>query len=260
MNNLNSFNSLASFAVEFARIAPRWKQKEGPAVGNAEKKKLSMLYNFAAKKLGYEGGNPARSADRLKENKAGYHTWTEAEIQRFLARHGGGSKARLALLLALNTGIARQDLCGAGRHMLSLRNGQLRIAYARGKTGVGADLPVFPELAIEIDALPAEQRIFLTKSGSQEPYKVTSFGNWFKDRCAEADVPGSIHGLRKAGATRLAEAGATENEIASYLAHTDTSQASIYTARANRSKLADSRLEKLGILSNFPQKSDRYWD
>ncbi len=207
-------------------------------MGNAEKKKLSMLYNFAAKKLGYEGGNPARSADRLKENKAGYHTWTEAEIQRFLARHGGGSKARLALLLALNTGIARQDLCGAGRHMLSLRNGQLRIAYARGKTGVGADLPVFPELAIEIDALPAEQRIFLTKSGSQEPYKVTSFGNWFKDRCAEA--------------------GATENEIASYLAHTDTSQASIYTARANRSKLADSRLEKLGILSNFPQRSDGY--
>lgn len=159
-------------------------RKEGPTAANGVKKNLSMLYNFAAKKLGYEGGNPARSADRLKESKTGYHTWTEAEIQRFLAHQGAGTKARLALLLALNTGMARQDLCGAGRHMLSIRNGQLRIAYARGKTGVGADLPAFPELAVEIDRLPPTQRIFLTKDNSHEPYKVTSFGNWFKDRCA----------------------------------------------------------------------------
>ena len=77
-----------------------------------------------------------------------------------------------------------------------------------------------------------------------------------RDRCREAGVPGSIHGLRKAGATRLADAGASDWEIASYLAHTDTTQASIYTREANRSKLADSGFEKLGNLSNAPEGLD----
>lgn len=79
---------------------------------------------------------------------------------------------------------------------------------------------------------------------------MTSLGNWFRKRCREASVPGSIHGLRKAGATRLADAGASEWEIASYLAHADTTQARIYTRKANRSKLADSGFQKLGKLSN----------
>jgi hypothetical protein len=32
-----------------------------------------------------------------------------------------------------------------------------------------------------------------------------SFGNWFRGACQAAGVPGSAHGLRKAGATRAAE-------------------------------------------------------
>ncbi len=46
-----------------------------------------------------------------------------------------------------------------------------------------------------------------------------------------AGVSGLLHGVRNAGATRLANAGAKEWEIASFLAHADTSQASVYTKR-----------------------------
>ena len=232
--------------------------KSGPTAANGVKKNLSLLYNFAAKKLDFDGTNPAKFAEKLKENSTGYHTWTEEEVARFLAFHGPGTKARMALLVALNTGMARQDLCGSGRHMLSLRDGRLRIGYARAKTSVAADLPVLPELAEEIANLPPEQSLFITQDGSLKAYQVTSFGNWFRKRCREAGVPGSIHGLRKAGATRLADAGASEWEIASYLAHTDTTQARIYTKKANRSKLADSGFEKLGKLSNpsVPLDSD----
>lgn len=56
----------------------------------------------------------------------------------------------------------------------------------------------------------------------------------------------NIHGLRKAGATRLAEHGATEWEIASFLAHEDAKQAAIYVRKANRAKLGTSALAKLG--------------
>ncbi|MGY6704486.1 tyrosine-type recombinase/integrase [Roseinatronobacter sp.] len=55
----------------------------------------------------------------------------------------------------------------------------------------------------------------------------------------------AAHGLRKAGATRLAEAGATEWEIASYLAHKDTKMAAIYVRKANRGKLADRGMGEL---------------
>lgn len=37
----------------------------------------------------------------------------------------------------------------------------------------------------------------------------------------------------------MAEAGATENEIAAKLGHTDTRSASIYTKGANQQRLAD---------------------
>ena len=33
-----------------------------------------------------------------------------------------------------------------------------------------------------------------------KPFTVNGIGNWFRDRCVEAEVPGRAHGLRKAGA------------------------------------------------------------
>jgi hypothetical protein len=38
-------------------------------------------------------------------------------------------------------------------------------------------------------------------------------GNWFRDACEAASVPSRAHGMRKAGATRAANNGATEAEL-----------------------------------------------
>lgn len=233
-------------------------RKDGPQAANTVKKNLSMLYNFAAKKLDYTGANPAKFAEKRKTNPDGYHTWTDDEVDRFLARHGPGTKARLVLLLALNTGMARQDLARAGKQLLSRKGGVDRIAYRRGKTSVPGDVPILPELAKELANVPADRMLFITQDQKDAPYRVASLGNWFRSRCAEAGVPGSLHGLRKAGATRLANAGASEWEIASYLAHTDTKEAATYTKKANRSGLADSGFAKLAAknVSNLPRKLD----
>ena len=111
-------------------------KKTGPTAANTVKKNLSMLLNFAIKlELGVTF-NPARYADRIKVNPDGYHTWTEAEIDRFLNHHGEGTKARVACLLTLNTGASRQDLSRMGWQNVT----DERIAYRRGKTHVGADL------------------------------------------------------------------------------------------------------------------------
>lgn len=246
--------------LPFARLEVRhvealMAKKTGPQAANTVKKNLSMLFTFAIKKLEYKGPNPAIGADKLKINPLGYHTWTDEEIDRFLQKHGPGTKARLVLLLALNTGMARQDLARAGwQHVKSGR-----IAYRRHKTSVAADLPILPDLAEELRKLPAGQMLFVAKNATGEPYAVASLGNWFRDRCAEAQVPGSLHGLRKAGATRLADAGATEMEIASYLAHINTTQVSTYTKKANRARLADSGFAKLGAsnVSNLNEALDK---
>lgn len=230
-------------------------KKKGPTAANTVKKNMSMLFNFAAKKLGFTGANPARHAERMKTNPDGFHTWTEAEVNRFLHRHGPTTKARLVMLLALNTGMARQDLARVGRQHVKAG----RIAYRRHKTAVAADMPILPELAEELRHVPKDRMLFVTQDKSDKPYAVASLGNWFRDRCVEAGVPGSLHGLRKAGATRLADAGATEWEIASYLAHSDTTQAAVYTKKANRARLADSGFAKLNAakLSNLPTALDR---
>lgn len=232
-------------------------KKAGPVAGNTVKKNMSMLFNFAAEKLEYTGPNPAKAAERNKTNPDGYHTWTDSEIEQFLERHQAGSKARLVLLLALNTGMARTDLCRVGWQNVSKKEGRTRIAYKRAKTSVAADLPILPELAAELEALPKDRLLFITQDAKPIGYKPETLGNWFRDRCKEANVPGSLHGLRKAGATRLADAGATNWEIASYLAHKDTKQADTYTKKANRSKLADSGFAKLENVSNLRQVLDR---
>jgi integrase len=246
----------------FARLAVRhveavMKKKTGPVAANTVKKNMSMLYNFAAKKLGYTGPNPAKFAEKMKTNPDGYHTWTDDEVERFLARHAAGTKPRLVLLLALNTGMSRQDLCRVGWQHVSENGGAVRIAYKRAKTSVAADLPVLPELAVELAKVPRDRLLFITQDARPIGYKSETLGNWFRDRCAEAEVRGSLHGLRKAGATQLANAGATSWEIASYLAHKDTKQADIYTKKANRSKLADSGFAKLALVSNSSAALDR---
>ncbi|SIT83542.1 tyrosine-type recombinase/integrase [Pontibaca methylaminivorans] len=218
-------------------------KKDGPAAQNRVRKNMSLLFNYAIR-LELIAANPVRATDRVKHKSDGYHTWTDAEIARFLKRHDSGTQARLALLLALNTGAARQDLAKLGWQ--NVKGG--RITYKRGKTGVEADLPILPELAEELAKVPRTQMLFLpTQAGAART--PAGFGGWFKAKAVQANVTAdsaNIHGLRKAGATRLAEHGATEWEIASFLAHEDTKQAAVYVRKANRAKLGTSALARLG--------------
>lgn len=234
-------------------------KKTGPTAANTVRKNISLLATFAIGKLHMKMANPARAADRMKENPDGYHTWTDAEIARFLDRHGPGTKARLALLLFLCTGASRQDAARMGWQNIE---GE-RIRYRRGKTGIEADLPILPELVDELRHHTTDTMLFLTH-GKGLPYKPETLGSWFKDQCRLAGLHHcSAHGLRKAGAVRLANHGATEHEIAAFLAHKDTRMASLYARKHDRALLADSGFAKLVTtkpeqkLSNLRAKLDK---
>ncbi len=121
-----------------------------------------------------------------------------------------------------------------------------RIFHNRGKTGELVDLPLHAKLEEFLINIPSDQKTFITQTKSaDESYTTVSFGNWFGKQCKEAGVPGSAHGLRKAGATKLAEAGGTEYEVMTFLGHKTPQGARKYVKAANRKKMADNAMARL---------------
>lgn len=238
-------------SLEVRHVEALMSMKSGPTAANTVKKNMSMLFNFASKKLNHKGPNPARHAERMKTNPDGFHTWTDEEVNRFLERHGPGTKARLVMMLALNTGMSRQDLCRAGRNNI---DGDL-IAYRRGKTREWAYIQILADLAHELSGI-RDRLLFVTHGADHRPYKPETLGNWFRDRCKEAGVPGSLHGLRKAGATRLADEGADPREIMTFLGHANEHLGALYTKKQDRRKAARRSGERLNV-SNLSDELDK---
>ena len=98
-------------------------------------------------------------------------------------------------------------------------------------------LPILPILAATLKAGPCGDLAFIC-GASRRPLKKTSFGNMFREACNAAGVVGkSAHGLRKAGATRAADNGATEQQLNSIFGwETGSGMAAIYTEAANRKR------------------------
>ena len=235
--------------ARYARMKPHhvealMAKKDGAHAANRVKKDLAQLFGVAAKNFGFAGANPAKLADSYKIEGDGFHTWTDAEIDAYRATHASGTTARLALELLLGTGAARQDAAAMTR--ANIRGAE--IVYRRGKTGTEVSLPlaVLPELSHELSLLPAD-RLVLVSTPRNGAYKPDALGRAFKRWCADAGLPGTCtsHGLRKAAARRLVEAGATEHEIMSNLGHETPAMAARYTRAANRGKMAAAGRAKL---------------
>ena len=250
--------------AKYAKIAPYhvaklMERKGGPAAANRLRKDLGQMFRFAARMHGFKGQNPAALADAHKTKKGGYHTWTNEEIETYRTTHATGTKARLALEIFLNTGASRVDAINFTRANIA----GARLRYRRAKTGQQVDLPILPELGRELSYLPPTQMVLLAREDGLKGYANESFGNLFRRWCADAGLPHcAAHGLRKAGARRLAEAGATEFEVMSFLGHGTAREASRYVADANRATLADSGMAKLGTkpkhnVSNLPLRLDK---
>ena len=105
--------------------------------------------------------------------------------------------------LLLYTGQRRSDVVRMGRQRI--RDGMLHIRQM--KTGVELAIPVHPRLGAIIGDMPIEHLTLVTTAFGK-PFTAAGFGNWFREQCTAAGLPHcSAHGLRKAAARRLAEAG-----------------------------------------------------
>ena len=211
-----------------------------PAAANALVKALRQLFTWAASpSYGYAARNPARDVPYLaSRNPGGFREWSESDVAKYEARHPIGTKARLALDLLLYTGVRRCDLVKLGPQME--RGGKLIFTEEKGRAKIVKthELPILPPLRASIDATPSGQLVYLATTFGRA-HSVKAFGNWFAKRCREAGLePGlSAHGLRKCGARRCADAGASEHQIMALFGWTTTKQAALYTRNANRRRL-----------------------
>jgi integrase len=191
--------------------------------------------------MGLLRDNPARNVRKFAVNSEGFHSWAESDVAAFEARHEPGSKARLALSLLLCTGQRRSDVVRMGWQHI---NGEF-LSVVQDKTGVMLKVPVHPRLVATIRNMPRNNLTFLlTEAGA--PFSAAGFGNWFRDRCNEAGLQHcSAHGLRKACAARLANAGCTTEQIKAITGHKTLSEVVRYAKAADQERNAKQALANL---------------
>lgn len=226
-----------SFTYEHAS-AVLARMKDKPSAANKMRKLLARVWDEGMR-LGLVSVNPWRLTRAYRE-AGGHHTWTEAEIAAFKATYKVGTRERLALALMLNTVQRRSDAIRLGPQHVA--GGRLR--FTQKKTGKRLDMPIVAELREALEGFEAAHLTFLVTAHGR-PFTDAGFGNWFGDACRAAGVPGRAHGLRKAAAVRLAEAGATQQEIKAWTGHSSDQEVRRYTEQANVARLADAAERKM---------------
>jgi integrase len=197
------------------------------------------LFQWAVK-ASHADADPTRELKAIRPATDGHHVWTDEECAAFEARWPKGTRERLAFDLLLYTGLRRGDAVRLGRP--HVKNGIATIRTE--KTGEVVTIPILPPLQASLDTAPVGELTFICGE-RKRPMKKESFGNWFREVCEKAGVPGSAHGLRKAGATRAANNGATEAQLEAIFGWRGGGMAALYTRDANRVKLARDAATKL---------------
>lgn len=207
----------------------------GPSAGKCFIDTLRGLYRWAVE-TGAAEADPTAGVKRPDTRTDGYDTWEDADIAAYEARWPLGTRERLWMAVLLYTGLRRGDAA-------ALRADQIHdgvIETVTGKTGTPVVLPLHPELERAIAATPLGAKSLIG-------FASDTFGKKFRKACNAAGVTKSAHGLRKAAAVKLAEAGASVLELNAVFGWSGSREALRYTAKSDRARLARQAAERLRL-------------
>lgn len=173
----------------------------------------------------------------------GFPAWTEEDVARYEARWPVGTRQRVWLDVLLYTGLRRGDAVLVGRQ--HIRGEEIVIRTEKSQGEIEVTIPILPVLRTTIKAGPTGDLALITGERG-EPLTKESFGNYFREACRAAGVNKSAHGVRKIGATRAAENGATVAELEALFGWRGGGMASLYTREADRRRLSRGAVSKLG--------------
>jgi integrase len=226
-----------------------------PDSANGLRKCLREMMKVAVR-LEWRDTDPTLGVKKIKPKKiGGFHPWTDAEVEQYKARHAIGTMALKAMTLGLYTGQARQDVIAMGEQHITREydpeeDREVEIINwvrkkTEDKTGLPLAIPMHPELRRIIDATPSKHLTFLVNELGAA-FTAAGFGNWFRDRCREAGLPHcSFHGLRKAAATRIIDAGGDVVEAAAITGHASLKELQRYIETRDRKKAARRAMAKV---------------
>lgn len=212
-----------------------------PGAANNMLKKIRALMGWAIVNK-WRTDDPTLKIKRFKEGT--HHTWTDDELAQFEARWPLGTRERTLYALALYTGQRREDIGTRTKRHYNAREGTMWVVQA--KTGAELEIPVHPALREALEAWNPRHLVLLaTPDGRGTSIKAltTAMGRatdkaGLPDRCV-------LHGLRKAAARRLAEAGCSAHEIMAITGHRSLEEVERYCAAARQKGLGRSAMDKL---------------
>lgn len=105
--------------------------------------------------------------------------------------------AHLALALLLYTGQQRSNVVKLGPS--NVKDGWLTFTQVKNgaRNPITLAIPIIPALQDIVDRTPGTDEAILMNE-LRRPFTAAGFGNWFRDRCVEAGVPGRHTGGRVA--------------------------------------------------------------
>lgn len=229
----------------------KWKAEHGPHGANNRLKALRGMYGWAIDQELIDR-DATREVKPFSPTTQGWHTWTPTEIRKFMRRWPLGTAPRVAMTVMLCTGTRISDACRIGPPNVRRQRGEKRIVFQPGKTegssGVEVSLPILPMLSEALAAGPTSADAFVVGVRGKPFASPEALGNSFKRWCVGAGLPHcSAHGLRKGGATILAENGATSQQLMAIYGWTKLEMAELYTRKAERSRLSGALSGGFGI-------------
>lgn len=219
-------------------VASQMKRVATPGAADKFVKYIKTLFNWAIEE-DLVDFNPANGIKKVNKSD-GFHSWSEYEIAKFRQFYPLGTTARLALELMLNLGVRRSDLVKLGFNNISHH----RIEFVPQKGSSRFDtkllsLPIADELQAALDRINHNHSMFLITDYGK-PFSVNGFGNKMRAWCDAISLTTcSAHGLRKASASILAEAGASEAQLMAIFGWTDGKMAQHYTKAAQSKRMID---------------------
>lgn len=190
--------------------------------------------------------NPALDVKRREVTVEGFAAWDADDLAAFRGRWPVGAVQRAAFELLLWTAARTNDAVTLGSGHVG-PDGIL--SFVQSKTGGRAYVPwtnPLPEYAegwaderAEMHAALGALRgggTFLAAAGRQRSVK--GLGNLVADAAREAGLKGrTVHGLRKARLTAIAEAGGTSHAIIAWGGHASLAEVEHYTKAAQMRRL-----------------------
>lgn len=228
----------------FVQVRDAWMAT--PAEADNLMKGTRALYAWAIE-TGALDVNPLAGIAKIHKPGGGAVPWSAADLRQFMERHKLGSTPYAWLTLCMFTACRIGDALILGRRHETELAGQTWLEWQPGKKGSAPmSIPMMPPLKRALRALPVLGPTYLLTTRGQPFGSVASLGNRVRDWCREAGLDGrSSHGIRKATAGLLAEAGCSQHQIMAILAHTQAKTSEVYTKGAERRTMAASAMEAM---------------